>query len=551
MEINIEETNNYDLLMEKIHPIIIDFNPSTCYNLMAINTLEPYTLLDSDNYMKIMKEQINGEDLKLFLNKINIDSNENIDNNNNLPPLDSNNIVDLGQDDDDEDFVIEKEEEKKENENINVINVEKEKNEIDKELKIDENININKLESNESEEIINNDNDDEDDDNNLYNKTNLMLEKIKKVMSQDLEIYKHSKTVIEPSNNENNNININNINNNININNINNNIYINNSTNINNNINDSPSNFIYKENVENFNNIIDNDDKKAKDNINIINDNDNSNINQLSKNLINPDTFKSIKCSICKDNLLGIKYICCVCENCILCTNCELEHFHPCIKFKTTFLSNLQDFYKFITLFYSFKVPTNNFFSRLFKKEYEVSLIPLTDKKICLRPEKEVLLPIKIVNLSKEFIRSSQIDIIPKDNKFVQIYNDNKKFSIGPNLAFTLKMKCISGDKLGKEKITFYGFSEDLSFKNPENLKFNLEFEINNDEEEEKMNKKLEYNENVIIYNKEHKQIALEILESIGDFNRAKEHINNVFNILIQSKWNKEKSINRIKSLKK
>ena len=545
MEINLEEINNYDLLMDKIHPIITDFNPSTCYNLMAINTSEPYTILDSDNYMKIMQEQISGDDLKLFLNKINIDSNENTDNNNN-PPLESNNVVDLGQDgdDDDEDFVIEKEEEKKENENINITNEEKDKNNIDKDSKIDENININKLESAESGEIINNDNDDEDDDNNLYNKTNLMLEKIKQVMGQNLEIYKHSKTVIEPSNIENNNININKINNNIN--NINNDI--------NNNIEENPSNFIYKENVENFNNILNNnEDNMPKDNINVINDNDNdnSNENQLIRNLIKPDTFKSIKCSICKDNLSGIKYICCVCEKCILCPNCELEHFHPCVKFKTPFLSNLQDVYKFITTFYSFKIPTNNFFSRLFKKEYELSFIPLVDNKICLRPEKEVLLPIKIVNLSKEPIRSSQIDIIPKDNKLVQIYNENKKFTIGPNLAFTLKMKCIAGDTLGKEKITFYGFSEDLSFKNPEILKFNLEFEINKDEEEEKMNKKLEYNENVILYNKEHKKLALEILESLGDFNRTKEHINSVFNILIQSKWNKEKSINRIKSLKK
>ena len=543
LDINLEETNTYELLMMKMHSIITDFNPSLTYNLMTINTSEPYTLLDSDNYMKIMKEEIVGDNLKLFLNKINMDFIDNSDNLNDASPL--NNNVNSGQDEDedDDDFIIEQDENNK-NENKEEIKEEKDKNNIDKDSKIDENININKLESAESGEIINNDNDDEDDDNNLYNKTNLMLEKIKQVMGQNLEIYKHSKTVIEPSNIENNNININKINNNIN--NINNDI--------NNNIEENPSNFIYKENVENFNNILyNNEDNMPKDNINVINDNDNdnSNENQLIRNLIKPDTFKSIKCSICKDNLSGIKYICCVCEKCILCPNCELEHFHPCVKFKTPFLSNLQDVYKFITTFYSFKVPTNNFFSRLFKKEYELSFIPLVDNKICLRPEKEVLLPIKIANLSKEPIRSSQIDIIPKDNKLVQIYNENKKFTIGPNLAFTLKMKCIAGDTLGKEKITFYGFSEDLSFKNPEILKFNLEFEINKDEEEEKMNKKLEYNENVILYNKEHKKLALEILESLGDFNRTKEHINSVFNISIQSKWNKEKSINRIKSFKK
>ena len=532
LEINLEEVNKYELLMEKVHPIITDYNPSNSYNLMAINSSEPYTILDEDNYLKIMNQEINGENLKLFLNKINLDFNENTDNiqNINNPPPSSNNIVEtVVNEDDDDDFVIEKDEEKKENENINIINEEKSKENKENNITIEENININKLENKDSEEIIKNDDDNEDDkenDNNLFNQTNIMLEKIQKLMEQkDLEIYKHSKTVIDP--------NINNNNNKINI--------SNNKKN-----NNSPINFIYNEKNEDINNIINNEDDKIKNDI-INNDNNNDN---LTTNLINLDTFKSIKCSMCKDNLLGIKYICCVCENCILCSNCELEHFHPCIKFKTPFLSNIQDIYKFITSFYSFKVPTKNFFTKFFIKEYEITLIPLTDTKICLRPGKEVLLPIKISNLSKDAIRSSQIDIIPKDNKLVQIYKENNKFTIGPNLPYTLKMKCISGDKIGKEKIIFYGFSDELSLKNPQNLNFTLEFEINNDEEEEKMNQNLGNNENVILYNKEHKKIALNILNRIGDSNRSVKHINNIFNILIINNWDEEKSLNRIKSLK-
>ena len=550
LEINLEETNTYELLMMKMHSIITDFNPSLTYNLMTINTSEPYTLLDSDNYMKIMKEEIAGDNLKLFLNKINIDSIDNSDNLNDAPsPL--NNNVNSGQDEDedDDDFIIEqdennknenKEEIKEEKENNNIINEEKNKKEnnniINKEneskqdfknqLKINEankNSNLNKLDSNESGEIINNDDDIDDDDNlnSLNNQTNIMLDKIKLIMGdQNSLIYKHSKTVIDSSNNNNNNIN---------------------------NINNNALNYIYKENDKNDDYL----ENKNNEQENKINENNALNNKQVKSNLIKPDTFKSIKCSLCKDNLSEIKYICCVCENCILCTKCESEHFHPCIKFKSPFLSNLSDIYKFISHFYSFKIPSNNFFSKIFKKEYDISLVPLTDKKICLRPEKEVLLPIKIANLSKELIRSSQIEIIPKDNKLVQIYAENKKFSIGPNSPYTYKMKCIAGEKLGKESIYFYGFSETLNFKSPEKVKFNLVFEINNDDEEEKMNEKLGYNENVILYNKEHKQLALNILESIGDSNRSKEHINNVFNILITNKFDKQKSINMIKSLKK
>ena len=522
--INLDEINTYDLFMKKIYSIITDYNPSLTYNLMTLNTSEAYTIIDSNNYMKIMKEQIIEGDLKLFLNKPNIDSIENTINDTyqdicDPPPVINDNHPSPNDENDDEDFIIEQDEKKEneikeENKNINEING----NLVNEEqLKINEITNINKEKSNESDEIINNDNyENEDDENNIYTQTNLMLDKIKKVMDRkDLEIYKHSKTVLEPKINNNNII----------------------------------SNYIYNEKSnddDNFN-LLKNDDDKQ--NNNIINQDKDIDA-QIKSDFIKLDTFKDIKCSFCKDNLSGIKYICCVCENCILCTNCESEHFHPCIKFKTPFLSNLPNIYNFLLKYYSFKIPSSNFFSKFFRKEIEISLIPLTDKKICLRQNKEVLLPIKIINLSKEFIRSSQFDIIPKDNRLVQIYNDNQKFSVGPNLAFTLKMKCFSGDKLGKENITLYGFSEVLNFKNQENLKINLEFEVNKDEEEENMNEKLGFNENVILYNKQHKQIALNILDSIGDTNKSKEHINKVFNILLINNWNKDKSINKIKNMK-
>ena len=527
LEINIDETNSYDLFMVKIHSLINDYDSSKTYQLMAINTSEPYTLLSEDNYMKIMKENINDDDLKLFLDKKDINSDENNENNQNTninnPPVPAiipdNKINENEDEDDDEDFVIEKENkedeknEKDKNEN-NKIN-EESKEEIDKQIKIDENINNN----------INDDNDNE----NLYKETDDMINKIKNVLG-------HSKSENfseKEYNKRNDNINTININNNINS-----------------NSKEDKYNLLLKE-----------DDDDNDDNNNIIN-NDNNNNNKIisenndkkssSFNLIKPETFISIKCSLCNNNLLGIKYICCVCENCILCKDCELEHFHPCLKFKSQFLSNLSDIYKFISQFYSLKIPSNNIFTKIFKKECEIKMRPLSDKKICLRPRKETLFPIKVSNLSKEIVNSSKFQIIPKDNKLVQIYYEaNNRFSLGPNSNFTVKMKCITGKKLGTEKINFYAFSEELKFKNQSELNFSIEFEINDDEEEEKMNKKLEYNENVIVYNKEHKNIALNILESIGDKNRNKTHIDQVFNILMKSNWNKDKAINQIKALKK
>ena len=64
IEINLDITNTYSLFMSKISSIITDYNTSNTYNIMTTNTAEPYTLLNDDNYMKVMKEELNGEDLQ-------------------------------------------------------------------------------------------------------------------------------------------------------------------------------------------------------------------------------------------------------------------------------------------------------------------------------------------------------------------------------------------------------------------------------------------------------------------------------------------------------
>ena len=155
IEINLEITNTYSLFMTKIRSIITDYSTSNTYNIMTTNTAEPYTLLNDDNYMKVMKEEINGENLQLFLDKVDINPIENNENDNDI---------------EDDDFVIEKSEEKKEEETTE----EKPKEEVDQQLKIEQNINDN----------INNIINEKDDNENLYNETDAMINKIKNVLGQ-------------------------------------------------------------------------------------------------------------------------------------------------------------------------------------------------------------------------------------------------------------------------------------------------------------------------------------------------------------------------------
>ena len=499
--VNLEETNSYDLFMKKVIPLINNYNSSKSYNIIALNTNEEFTFLNENNYMNVMKEEPSKGPLQLYINDKKFTNSEN--------NKDKNSDSSGG--------------EKKENEKENL-----ESNEdIEIQLKIDENINKN------INDIINDDNEEE----NIIKDTNILFNKIKNKLFKEKTVLLRRSHSIHVSRNINE----------ITLFNSKGNFIYNNNKEYSTIIHNNNENDDYDDDYHLFGNDDDNDDDGDNNNYNV------NNINEevQSSYSKNQDIFKTEICSLCGNNLQKIKYICCICEYCILCTNCEINHFHPCIKFKDEFLSNLPLIYKFMSKNNSYKKETNNKLLKFFKKEHEIKMWPLTDEKICLRPHQEVKLPIRLHNSTKETIFSTQFDIIPKDNKLIQIYFEAyQKFSIKPNSYYTVKLKCISGGKLGKEKINFYLFSRELTLKNAGQLSFCIEFEINNDMEEEEMNRNLKLNENVILFNKEHKSMALKILQEIGEKNRSEKYINDVFEILINSKWDKNKAIKKIKCLK-
>jgi hypothetical protein len=530
---------------------------------MAINSSNPYTLLEEENYNQILNEKIEGEELKLFLNKISPESINN-DNSNRKVEYASNEF------NNDEDFVIETDEnddknknEKEEKIDINInnninnnININNEgDSDVDKQLKIDENIGIN-----------NDEKKNEEDDKDLFSQTDEMMKRIDQLIGGDnfqllndvgnMNIKNKEENKIEEEKNENiieedkkieeekdkiiieedNNPNI--INNNINI-------------NINEikkkeNVKKAPLPFSKKNPVlKIINNNVKNNFEDDEENNEFFDE------NSLSSKYIYPNTFKSIKCIICHSQLSWVKYICCVCENCVMCVNCEKTHYHPCFKLKSDFLSNTTDIYRFISTFYSFKQSKNfHFITKFFTKDYEMKMCSFSDKKICLRPKKNFLFPIKIINMTNNAIKSSQFEIIPKNNKIIRMQNPNKPFSLDANGNNIIKFKCSTRNCKGKEKIEFILFSDALTIKHHEGINFSLDFEINEDWEEEQINLFFENNEFAMLYNKEHKQLAKDILTNIGKKNFGKDYIKNVFDILVNCNWDKKKALNKINELK-
>ena len=288
---------------------------------------------------------------------------------------------------------------------------------------------------------------------------------------------------------------------------------------------------------------VQNEKKEKKNNFNIDNE-----LNKyiLSSPLVKNEMFNSEKCDICFENLNGIKYICCLCDNCILCEKCELYHNHPCFKFKNKFLFNILDMTKFMESYLEYKSPyESTSLSKIFRKELDLKIEPLSDTSFSLRPSQKIFIPIKILNFSGETINSSQFVIICKNQKNIFLEPDeNKKFDIPPKGEYILKIKCITPHHTcPKEKITIEIYSHVMQLKSSSRLIYEYNIEVNYDFEEDKVNMSLKNDECIFCFDKNHKNIILQVMkDTVNIYN-----INNVVKCLMENKWNAERAIKELK----
>ena len=457
-EIDLQENSTYELFVKKINQ---EFNRNQVYQLMAMNSKEPYIILNEDNYLNILNEEIEGG-LKIFMSEVVKTqdlSNTRLEVINNEKEKEE----EKDEKEDDEDFIIEEGQENKNN--INNLNIEQEKINEDNQ----ENLEI-------KEEEKNNEN-------------------ANKYMSSDLGSYKSmiikSKTTSDP-----------------------------NSDNLSNKINffDEGNDLIKNKYI-------------------------------LPSPIVNLETFELEKCDSCKSKLEGIKYLCCICEKAIFCEECELYHNHPCFKYKSQFLSNILDISNFIERNYNYKLPYESTgYTKLFRKEYDLKILPLTDFSFCLRPNKKVFLPIKILNYSKEKINSSQFLIVCKNQKNIFLSTkENEKYNIESGGEYVLNIICLTPERTcPKENITIEIYSHELNIKSSRRLSYEYTIEINFDADDDKINMELKNDDAIFCFSKEHKKIALDLMKSTNNAYKIK----NVFRCLFENNWETNKTIKSLKKMK-
>ena len=265
-----------------------------------------------------------------------------------------------------------------------------------------------------------------------------------------------------------------------------------------------------------------------------------------SKN-IDKKTFNSEKCLICNNKLKGIKYICCICDQCILCEECELYHNHPCFKYKTKFISSLYDTIDFISKYYDYKLPyESTSYSKFFRKEYDLKIEPYSDLEFSLRPNKVINIPLKILNYSREILDSNQFIILIKNQKNIYLspYKENYKIK---GEEYFINIKCITPDRTcEKENIMIEIYSQELPIKSSRRLIYEYNIEVNYDSEDDKLNMELKNDESIYCFNKEHKRIALNLLKSSGNQYKIK----NIMNCLFENNWDSNKALKALKKKK-
>ena len=478
-QFKIEESNmnNFDKFIKDLREAIDEKDENTQIKIMTFNTSVSYLYLNQENFNEILNE-FKDSTLKVVINVIKKEEKKEVimKNNDDLDEISAGykkkiDEIDLdffGDEDNLNEEKKEKEEkEEKEEENINSNNLKKEE---EKESNINEIININ------------------DDKNEEENKEQIQINNIPENIIQE--------------------------------------------ENIGNNIHNEPSMSImfpkyspYEQN---------NDEKNKKiiplfpeNNINSINENglaikldsdDNENIisEEPKKIKIYSNEFSEEICSICKNELEGLKYICCICDKCILCDICEEKHHHPVFKYKNKFLSTISETFNFIGKMNKFDISNNpiKLIGGLFEKDSSISIEPDTDYDISIRPFKKIRIPVQIKNNNnKDSINSKNFLIIIKNFTQVNIYyNDSIDFILRPKESKIIYFTCESGGKTCKETITFEFFSNKIKFKENDKTKFNMNITVNEDEEEEELNKEFKNYDGICLLNKKHKQQILNVI---------------------------------------
>lgn len=248
-------------------------------------------------------------------------------------------------------------------------------------------------------------------------------------------------------------------------------------------------------------------------------------------------------CSICSKKIYYDKYICCLCFNCVLCTECEKEHLHPVIKCRDFKMATLADFYCYLSRNQMSNQKPKGFFSSLFEAKIEVELGSISTK-FAMRPNKKIKIPIKIENKSNTHIKSNTfMTLISRNSKDLIIHDTQITNSINKKEKHEVDVLVESNIYCKLYNFTIELYAPNMNFVSSP-LKFTIE--VNNDEEDEELNKFFQNYPKVFVLTKEKKKS----IKYIMDQRISHNHPYIIMKMLENSQWNLDLTIRDIRESK-
>ena len=259
-------------------------------------------------------------------------------------------------------------------------------------------------------------------------------------------------------------------------------------------------------------------------------------------------------CSMCSSKIYFKKYICIVCPNCVLCQSCQEDHLHPMLKCKQLQLGNVQGIYNYLKnnndeikqiLAKKNKKKGKGFFGNFFTEKYELKL-NCNSLNFSMRPNKRINIPITIQNKSNIPFNCEKNNLIlfSRSNKDLKVYEKKVGHILNKEEQIDVNMVLESNDFC-----KVYDFTIEMYTSENINLKKNfLQFklEVNNDEEDEKLNGIFKDYPKVIVMNKNIKKGVKQILE---DKSITQDPVT-VMQFLSNNNGNIEETIKNLKNMK-
>ena len=264
---------------------------------------------------------------------------------------------------------------------------------------------------------------------------------------------------------------------------------------------------------------------------------------ELSKNK-SISIFNGI-CSNCNKQLTFSKYLCCVCRNVILCNDCEKNHFHPVIKLKNNKFLDLNQIRRYIHHHHFETLNIKGVLNSIFDKKIKVKL-SAPSLKISTRPNSCISIPIYVENLSNSpidknstvyFISRNCEDLLIHDTMISNVINPKEKIEM--EIKIDIPLRC----KEYKFSLQVYNVGSSIVV---EANKLDFTLEVNDDEEEDKLNEYFKDFPKIVVLEKQKKiDIKKIIEEKLSD-----EHPDVIMNILENNKWKVDETVLALTAMK-